>query len=126
MAIERNRPVDRGRLTSRDQPVCVLSCADDAVVPPDLIRLAIEKVHRLQLTGVKDGYEVIAHRADVLHIEDDPGRRSLDNVHSVDGFARKVIDLFEVEHLAFLYLIGREVFAALTRLRVPQSVGAPN
>src|SRR5271166_3153637 len=97
VAIERNGPVDRGRLISRDQPVGILSRAHDAVVAPDAIRLAIQKVHRLQLTRVKDRDEEMAHRADVLHIEDEAPGRSLYNVHSVDGLARKVVDLFEVE-----------------------------
>ena len=35
-------------------------------------------------------------------IEGDPVRRGLSNVHSVDGFARKVIGLFKVEYLARL------------------------
>src|ERR1700730_19257669 len=109
MAIERNRPVDRGRLICCDQPVGVFSCADDAVVPPDLIRFAIQKIYRLQLTRVKDRYEVIAHRADVLDIEDQPARRSLENLQSVDGFASKVIDLLEVENLAFLHFSEFEV-----------------
>src|ERR1700730_4152793 len=126
MAIEGNGPVDRRRRISSDQPVGVLSCTDDAVEPPDLIRFTIQKVHRLQLTGVKDGYEVIAHRADVLDIEDKPVRRSLDNVHSVDGFARQVIKLFEVEHLAFLHFSELKVVAALTVLRVVQSVSVHN
>jgi len=59
--------------------------------------------------------EEIAHRSDVLDVEDKPLRRSLCNVDSVDGLARKVIDLFEVEYLAFSHLIGREVLAAVTR-----------
>ena len=54
VAIERNGPVDGGRFISRDQPVGVLSCAHDAVVAPNVVRFAIEKVHRLQLTSVKD------------------------------------------------------------------------
>ena len=60
-------------------------------------------------------HEEIAHRADVLDVEDKPLRRSLCNVDSVGGLARKVIDLFEVEYLAFSHLIGREVLAAVTR-----------
>src|SRR5579864_8213229 len=112
----RDGPVDRRRLISRGQPVRVLSCAHDAVVVPDIFRLAIQEVHRLHLAGVEESYEEIAHRAEVLDIEDEPVRRSLGNVHSVDGFARKVIDLFKVENLAFLHLIWREIFAALTRL----------
>src|SRR5579872_7313084 len=91
VAIERNGPVDRGRLISRDQAVRVDSCAHDAVVTPDVFRFAIQKVDRLHLTRVEDRYEEIAHRADVLDIEDEPVRRSLSNVHSVDGFASKVI-----------------------------------
>src|ERR1700680_3433222 len=125
VAIERNGPVNRGRPISRDQPVGVLSCAYDAVVAPDAIRLAIQKVHRLQVTPAKDRDEEIAHRADVLHIEDESAGRSLYNLHSVDGLARKAVDLFEVEHLSFLHLIGREVFAALTR-QTGQSIGVHN
>src|ERR1700730_16417467 len=111
---------------SRAPPGCVLSCANDAVDAPDVIRFAIQKVDRLHLTLVKNRYEEIADRADVLDIEDEPVRRSLSNVHSVDTFAGKVIDLFKVEYLAFLHLIGREVFAALTSLQVGQSVGIHN
>jgi len=75
---------------------------------------------------VKDRDEEIAHRADVLHIEDESPGRSLYNVHSVDGLARKVVDLFEVEHLAFLHFIGRKVSAASTGLQTGQSIGVHN
>jgi hypothetical protein len=51
-------------------------------------------------------YEEIVHRADVLDIDDEPVRRSLCNVHSVDGLARKVINLFKVEYFAVRHLIG--------------------
>src|ERR1700692_683019 len=77
VAIERNGTVNRGRLISRGHPVGVLSCAHDAVVAPDAIRLAIQEVHRLQVTRVKDRDEEMAHRADVLHIEDESLVRSL-------------------------------------------------
>src|ERR1700674_364823 len=126
MAIEANGPVDGRSRISSDQPVGVLSCTDDAVEPPDLIRFTIQKVHRLQLTGVKDRYEVIAHRADVLDLENEPARRSLNNLHSVDGFASKIIDLLEVEHLTFFHFSELKVFAALTVLRVVQSVSVHN
>jgi hypothetical protein len=126
VAIERNGPVDRGRLISHDQPVRVLACARDAVVAPNVVRFAIQKVDRLHLTRVKDWYEEIADRAHVLDIEDQPVRRSLRNAHAVSGFARKVIDLFKVEYLAFLHLIGPEVFAALIQLQAGQSVGLQN
>ena len=100
MAIERNRPVDRLRLISCDEAVRVLSGAHNTIEPPDAFRLAIQEVDRLHLTGAEDRYEEMAHCADVLDLEDEPVRRCLSNVHSVDGFARKVIDLFKVEHLA--------------------------
>src|SRR5665811_1968320 len=80
VAIERNGPVDRGRLISRDQPVGILSRAHDAVVAPDAIRLAIQEVHRLEVPRVKDRDEEIAHRADVLNIDDESPGRSLYNV----------------------------------------------
>jgi hypothetical protein len=47
-------------------------------------------------------------------------------VHSVEGLARKVIDLFKVEDLAFLHLNGRKVFAALARLQSRESMGVQN
>ena len=47
-------------------------------------------------------------------------------VHSVDGRAGKIVGLFQVEYLAFLHLIGREVLAALSWLRAGHSVGAHN
>jgi hypothetical protein len=42
--VERDSPVDRGRLISSDQAVRALSDAHDAVVAPHRIRLAIQKV----------------------------------------------------------------------------------
>src|SRR5690349_9770397 len=50
VAIERDGPVDGGRLISRHQPVRVLSYAHDAVVAPDVVRFAVQKVDRLHLT----------------------------------------------------------------------------
>src|SRR5580704_9124499 len=66
VTIERNGPVDRGRHISRDQPIGVLPSARDAVVAPDVIRFAIEKVDRLHVTRMKDRYEEIADCVDVL------------------------------------------------------------
>jgi hypothetical protein len=71
---------------------------------------------------MEDRYKKVAYGADILDIDDDPVRGSLGNVHSIDGFTRKVVGLFKVDHLAFLDLIGRKVFAALTRLQARQSV----
>src|ERR1019366_7970991 len=121
--IERNGPVDRGRLISREQPVRVRSCAHDTVVAPDVLRFAIQEVGRLYFTRVKESYQEIANRADVLNIDDEPVHRSLRNMHPVDGLARKVIDLFKVEYRAFLHLIWPEVFAASTSLVAGQGVG---
>ena len=56
------------------------------------------------------------HRADVFYIVDDPVWRYLRNVHSVDGFSRKIIDMLKVEYRAFLHLVGREVITAMTGL----------
>ena len=75
---------------------------------------------------VEESHQEIADRADVLDIEDEPVRRSLRNVHSVDGLARKVVGLLKVEYLAFLHLIRRKVFAALTWLQAGQSMGGHN
>src|SRR4029077_7057054 len=98
----------------------------DAVVAPHVVRFAIEKADRLRLTWMKDWYEEIAHRADVLDIDDEAVRRSLGNVHAVDDLARKVIDLFEVEYVAFLHFIGLEVISAFIRSRGRQSIGVHN
>ncbi len=125
-AIERHCPVDRGRLISREQAVGGLCCAHHAVVAPDVIRFAIQKVDRLYLARVQDRYQQVAHRRDVLNVENQPVGRSLGNVHSVDSSAGDVIDLFEVEYLAFLQLIEREVFAGLRMLQVGQSVSFQN
>ncbi len=67
---------------------------------------------------------MIAHRAGIFNIEDEPVRRGFSNVHSVDAFARKVIDLFKVECIAYLQFIECKVSAAPRhRLRAGQSVG---
>jgi hypothetical protein len=50
---------------------------------------------------MKDGHEDVAHRADILDIDDEAVCRSLDNAQSVGGPARKIIDLFEVMVVAF-------------------------
>ena len=75
---------------------------------------------------MKESYEEIVHRADVLDIDDEPVRRGLCNVHSVDGLSRKLIGLFKVEYFAFSHLIGCEIFAALTRVQPGKSVGVHN
>src|SRR5271157_1813387 len=111
---------------SRDQPARVRSGARDAVIPPDARRFAIQKVDRLHLTWMEECHNEIPHDADIFNIEDKPVRRSLCNAQSVDGIAGEVIDLFKVEYLAFLHLIGREVFAAVSWLRAGQSVGVHN
>ena len=82
---------------SRGQPARVPSGARDAVVPPDIVRFAIQEIDRLHLARMEEGHKEIAHDADVLDIEDEPVWRSLCNVHSVDGLARKIVDLFQVE-----------------------------
>src|ERR1700722_14678895 len=75
---------------------------------------------------MKDWYEEIADRADVLDFNDEAVRRGLDNVHSVDGLARKIIDLFKVEHVAFFHFIGHEVFAAFIRSQSRQGICVHN
>ena len=97
---------------SRGQPAGVPSRARDAVVAPDMVRFAIQKIDRLHLTRMEERHEEIAHRADVLHVEDQTVRRGLGNAHSVGGRAGEIIGLFQVERLAGLHLIGREVLAA--------------
>src|SRR5579862_8781534 len=69
-AIESNGPVDRGKLMSRRQPARVPSGAHDAVVPPEAVRFAIQKVDRLHLTRMEECHKEIAHDADILYLED--------------------------------------------------------
>ena len=111
---------------SRGQAARVPSGARDAVVAPSVVGFAVQKIDRLHITRVEERHKGIAHEADVLDIEDEPVRRSLCNAHPVDGFAGKVVNLFQIEHLALLHLIGSEVFAALRRLRSGQGVGVQN
>jgi hypothetical protein len=110
----------------RDQPVSVLSDACDAVVAPDAIRFAIQKVDGLNFTLVKDGQIEMANGADVLDVEDDAVRRSFGDAHLVGGFARKVIGLFKIELFAFRHFLRGEIFAALTGLQAGESVRVHN
>jgi hypothetical protein len=109
---------------SRGQPARVPPSPRDAVVPPDVFRFSIQKVDRLHLARMEKRYEGIPDGADILNVKDEPVCRNLRNVDSVDGPAREIVDLFEVERSARLHLLWREVSAAAAWRRAGQSVGA--
>jgi len=104
----------------------VPSGARDAVVAPSVVGFAVQKIDRLHITWVEERHKEIAHEADIFDVEDEPVCRSLCNVHSVDGFAGKVVNLFQIEHLALLHLIGVKSSAALRRSRPDRGVGVHN
>src|ERR1019366_1197792 len=108
--IEGNGPVHGGRLIARQPPVHILSRSHHTVIPPDIGGFAVQKADRLHLTGIKYGHEEIPHRADVLHIEDDPVGGSMVGAQSVGRLAGEIIDLFKVEGPAWRQLIRAEIF----------------
>jgi hypothetical protein len=55
---------------SRGQPVRVPSRARDAVVPPKVVRIAIQNIDGLHLTWMRERHDEITHDADILHLED--------------------------------------------------------
>ena len=55
---------------SRGQPVRVSAGAHHDVVPPDVIRFAIQKVDRLHLTRMEECHKKIGHNADILDLDD--------------------------------------------------------
>ena len=93
VTISRNGAIDRGRLIAGGQPVGAFSRAHDAVVTPDVVGFAIQEVDRLKFPRRHDGDEEITHGADILDIKYDAIGRGFFDVHSVDGFTGKVIDL---------------------------------
>ena len=93
MTISRNGAIDRGGLIAGGQPVGAFSRAHDAVVTPDVVGFAIQEVDRLKFPRRHDGDEEITHGADILDIKNDAIGRGFFDVHSVDGFTGKVIDL---------------------------------
>src|ERR1035438_7566958 len=99
------------------QAAGVPSGARDAVIAPYAVRFAIQKIDRLHIARMEERHKEIAHQGDILDVEHDPVCGSLCNVHAVDSFAGKVVNLLQVEHLARLHLISREIFAALSWLR---------
>ena len=82
---------------SRRKPARVPSGPRDTVIPPDNLRFVVQKIDRLHLTRMKEGHQEVAHRADILDLEDEPIHGSLSNVQTVDGRAGKIVGLFEVE-----------------------------
>ena len=61
---------------------------------------------------MKDRYEEVPHRADVLERDDEPIGRRLGHVQAVRRGAGQIVDLCEVVRRAGLHLLGREVRAA--------------
>src|SRR6266545_3488254 len=108
---------------SRGQPARVPSGARNTVVSPDMVRFPVQKIYRLHLTGREECDEEVAHDGGILNVKDDPVCRSPGNMHSVDGRAGQIIDLFQVEYAALLHLIWREVLTVVTGRRTGQSVG---
>ncbi len=105
------------------EPVRVPPGTHEAVVTPNVVRFAIQKVDRLHVARMEERQVVPAQNADVLDFEDEPIRRYFRDVHFIDGSTREIVGLLKVEEPAVPDLSGREVRAAVIRLRVSQGMG---
>ncbi len=70
--------------------------ARDAVITPDVLRLAFEEVNRLHFACMEKGHQPVPYGADVFGIEYQPIRGSASNTHAVNRFAGQVILLMKV------------------------------
>lgn len=78
------------------QPAGAGSRPNHAEVAPDVGRFAIEKVYRLQIAGMEEWVEHVAHRGDVLGLKHQSIRSALENMHPVYCFAGQIVRLLKV------------------------------
>src|SRR3972149_9476610 len=123
ITVKRHCPVDGGCLVSRGQQARILARARDAVIPPDVLRLAVEEGNRLHTAWTENGHQQVTHRAYVFRIEPQPIGKGASDAHPVNRLAGQVVLLSIVQALAFRHFARGEVFATSIAGRIRQGVG---
>src|SRR3972149_6564187 len=80
-------PVDGGCLVSRGHQARLLARAHDAVITPDVLRLAVEEGNRLYAACTENGHQQVAHGAAIFRIEHQPIGRGASDAHPVNRLA---------------------------------------